>query len=120
MKKNSAAVAPGRRGGLKGGLARAARLTPAQRSASASKAVRARWTKAGKTVASKELLPDATPDTSDRRLASLLMQLRASTDLAEVRELSDKIERVVFHESPVAKLEAIERFPYGRIAVADS
>jgi hypothetical protein len=41
--KDAAAVALGRRGGLKGGKARAAKLTPAQRSESARKAVRARW-----------------------------------------------------------------------------
>jgi len=41
--KNPAAVALGRLGGLKGGKARAARLTPEERSASARKAVLARW-----------------------------------------------------------------------------
>jgi hypothetical protein len=41
--KNPAAVALGRRGGLKGGKARAAKLSDAQRSASASKAAKARW-----------------------------------------------------------------------------
>ena len=43
--KNAAAVALGRRGGLKGGKARAARLSPEQRRASAVKAARARWDK---------------------------------------------------------------------------
>jgi hypothetical protein len=41
--KNPAAVALGRLGGLKGGKARAAKLTPEQRSEAARKAVRARW-----------------------------------------------------------------------------
>lgn len=41
--KDPAAVSLGRRGGLKGGVARAAKMTPAERSASASKAARARW-----------------------------------------------------------------------------
>jgi len=41
--KDPAAVALGRRGGLKGGKARAAKLTPAQRSAIARKAAAARW-----------------------------------------------------------------------------
>jgi hypothetical protein len=45
-KKNPHAVALGRKGGLKGGLARAANLTPEERSASARKAVQARWKKA--------------------------------------------------------------------------
>jgi len=43
--KNPAAVALGRLGGLKGGPARRDKLTPEERSASASKAARARWAK---------------------------------------------------------------------------
>lgn len=43
--KNSAAVELGRRGGLKGGKARAAKLTPEQRSEIARKAAAARWGK---------------------------------------------------------------------------
>ena len=41
--KDPLAVALGRRGGLKGGKARAAKMTPAQRSEAARKAARARW-----------------------------------------------------------------------------
>lgn len=41
--KDPAAVALGRRGGLKGGKARAAKMTPEQRSAAAKKAAEARW-----------------------------------------------------------------------------
>jgi len=41
--KNPFAVALGRRGGLKGGPARAAKMTQKQRSESAKKAARARW-----------------------------------------------------------------------------
>lgn len=41
--KNPFAVALGRRGGLKGGPARAAKLSPKQLSDSAKKAARARW-----------------------------------------------------------------------------
>ena len=41
--KNLAAVALGRLGGLKGGKARAAKLTEEQRRAIAQKAARARW-----------------------------------------------------------------------------
>lgn len=44
--KNEAAVALGRLGGLKGGRARANKLTPGQRREIASKAARKRWTKA--------------------------------------------------------------------------
>lgn len=43
--KDPAAVALGRRGGLKGGKARAARLSPEERTAAARKAVQARWKK---------------------------------------------------------------------------
>ena len=43
--KNSAAVALGRLGGLKGGKARAKSLTKAQRSEIAKRAARARWKK---------------------------------------------------------------------------
>ncbi len=41
--KDPAAVSLGRRGGLKGGRARADKLTPEQRSAIARKAAAARW-----------------------------------------------------------------------------
>jgi hypothetical protein len=41
--KDPAAVELGRRGGLKGGKARAARMTPEERSAAARKAAQARW-----------------------------------------------------------------------------
>lgn len=44
--KNPAAVALGRLGGLKGGKARAAKLSPAKRKAIAKKAASARWKKA--------------------------------------------------------------------------
>jgi hypothetical protein len=43
--KNAAAVSLGRKGGLKGGKARAAALSPEKRKAIAKKAAKARWTK---------------------------------------------------------------------------
>ena len=43
--KNPAAVALGRLGGLKGGKARAAKLSKAKRAAIAKKAARSRWEK---------------------------------------------------------------------------
>jgi hypothetical protein len=43
--KDPAAVELGRRGGLKGGRARAAKLTAKQRSEAAKKAAQARWGK---------------------------------------------------------------------------
>ena len=45
-RKNPHAVALGRKGGKKGGLARAAKLTAEERSDIARKAVQARWKKA--------------------------------------------------------------------------
>lgn len=44
--KDPAAVALGRKGGLKGGKARAAKLTPEQRSEIARNAARVRWSQA--------------------------------------------------------------------------
>jgi hypothetical protein len=41
--KDPAAVALGRRGGLKGGKARAEKMTPKQRSDAAKRAAKARW-----------------------------------------------------------------------------
>jgi len=46
--KDPAAVALGRRGGLKGGKARAAKMTKGQRSESAKKAAQARWARLAK------------------------------------------------------------------------
>lgn len=43
--RDPAAVSLGRRGGLKGGKARAAKLSPTKRKAIAKKAAAARWTK---------------------------------------------------------------------------
>ena len=43
--KNPAAVELGRRGGKKDGTARAAKMTPEERSESARKAAKARWAK---------------------------------------------------------------------------
>ncbi len=43
--KNPAAVALGKLGGSKGGKARAAKMTPEERSESARKAAKARWEK---------------------------------------------------------------------------
>jgi hypothetical protein len=43
--KDPAAVELGRKGGLKGGRARAAKMTPEQRSEAARRAARARWSK---------------------------------------------------------------------------
>ncbi|MBZ5728174.1 MAG: hypothetical protein LAP87_24710 [Acidobacteriia bacterium] len=85
-KKNPAAVALGRKGGKKGGPARAARLTSEQRSESARKAVRARWAKA------KE-----GEGTSDQAVLTLLKRIKATDSPKEIRQLSNQLERVIFH-----------------------
>jgi hypothetical protein len=104
-KKDPAAVALGRKGGQKGGLARAAKLTPRQRSASARKAVQARWAKAkeGKNQAvakpsKMRTTPTSPIDTSDNAVLALLKRLKKASDRNEVRQLSDQLERVIFHK----------------------
>jgi hypothetical protein len=113
-KKNAAAVALGRKGGLKGGPARAARMTAEQRSESARNAVQARWAKAKnprspnkkhpikKLGGFRKQIGGAEPvmalDTSDSALAALLKRLKATVDPDEIRRLCDQVERVVFHK----------------------
>jgi hypothetical protein len=107
-RKNPAAVALGRKGGKKGGPARAAKLTNQERSESARKAGLARWAKvkgqngeimsATKNVANRDKAPAQKSDTSDQALVALLNRLRATVDPAEIRQLSDQIERIVFHK----------------------
>lgn len=99
--KNQAAVVLGRKGGKKGGPARAAILSAEQRSQSARKAVLARWAKAGKVTTKKGVTakPAIAPlDTSDNALRVLLRRLKTTVDRTEIRHLSDQIERVVFHK----------------------
>jgi len=119
-KKDPAAVALGRKGGKKGGLARAAKLTPAQRSESARKAVQARWAKAktkrsadyivnkGETADMKTFnefqIDEATSsavvrsDTSDHAFMSLLKRYKATNDPTEMDKISEQIERMIFHK----------------------
>jgi hypothetical protein len=98
MRKNPAAVALGRKGGLKGGKARAAGLTPEQRSSSARAAVTARWAKAGKASAAVIPYAEPKPDTSDATLRRLLARLRETDNADEIKVLAGQIERVVFHK----------------------
>jgi hypothetical protein len=107
-KKNPAAVALGRKGGKKGGPARAAKLTPEQRSESARKAVQARWDKKAKEgrdyIVVKRARMKTTPttssttDTSDNAVLGLLKRLKETDDQNEIRQLSDQLERVIFHK----------------------
>jgi hypothetical protein len=95
MVKNKAAVALGRRGGKKGGPARAAKLTAAERSESARKAVQARWAKVREERAAVES-PGA--EFSDAALLALLSRIKASNDPDEIRKLAAQVEQVVFHK----------------------
>jgi hypothetical protein len=106
-KKDPAAVALGRKGGKKGGPARAAKLTPKQRSESARKAVQARWAKAkegkdyivGKQKKIKTIpTASSTMDTSDDAVLRLLKRIKATNNQNEIRQLSDQLERAIFHK----------------------
>ena len=91
-RKDPAAVALGRKGGKKGGPARAAKLTPEQRSESARKAVRARWAK-GKTGTPAA----AVIDSSKKALHLCLKRIKAAKDENEIRRLTEELQRIVFH-----------------------
>jgi hypothetical protein len=102
--KDSTAVALGRKGGKKGGPARAAKLTPKQRSESARKAVQARWAKANEgrehavvKQAKTKTAPTAI-DTSDNAVLALLKQIKETNDQNEIRQLSNQLERTIFHK----------------------
>jgi hypothetical protein len=86
-KKVPAAVALGCKGGKKGGLARAAKLTQAQRSESARKAVQARWakTKAKRSADSAAARSGA----SDHAFMSLLKRYKATNGPIEMESLSE-------------------------------
>jgi hypothetical protein len=86
-KKNPAAVALGRKGGKKGGPARAAKLTPEQRSESARKAVQARWAKTNTPVL----------DTSKKALHLCLKRIKEAKNENELRRLTRELQRIVFH-----------------------
>ena len=108
-RKDPAAVALGRKGGKKGGPARAAKLTAEQRSESARKAVQARWAKAnnaGDDIVGKErrmgskrfsAVPVAV-NTSDHAALDILSRIKATKDLAEIKNLSAQLEQVIFHK----------------------
>ena len=89
--KKAAAVSHGRKGGMKGGPARAVKLTPEQRSGSSRK-------KLGGRKQIEKTAFTTTFDTSDNALAALLQRLKAAVDPNEIRRLSGQIERVVFHK----------------------
>ena len=115
--KDPAAVALGRKGGKKGGYARAASMTPKQRSESARKAVEARWARAaegsddkvvkktqpGKKFQLRKDLSEATPtaptlDTSRKALHLCLKRIKSATDENELHRLTEELQRIVFHK----------------------
>jgi hypothetical protein len=118
LRKNPAAVALGRKGGRKGGPARAATLTAEQRSASARKAVQARWAKSKegsdpkvvkRANVAKNLSPspkpikEATPPTaaanaSKKALHLCLKRIKEAKSEDEVRRLTEELQRIVFHK----------------------
>ncbi|MBZ5725850.1 MAG: hypothetical protein LAP87_12740 [Acidobacteriia bacterium] len=91
-KKDPAAVALGRKGGKKGGPARAAKLTPEQRSLSARKAVQARWAKGQVGSGNKTVL-----DTSKKALHLCLKRIKETRNQRELRRLTEELQRIVFH-----------------------
>jgi len=112
-KKDPAAVALGRKGGKKGGLARAAKLTPEQRSESARKAVQARWAKTktkdsdyivskgdkdGVRAFAEFQIDEATPaiDTSKKALYACLKRIKETNDENELLRLAEQLQRIVF------------------------
>jgi hypothetical protein len=117
-KKDPAAVALGRKGGKKGGPARAARLTPEQRSESSRKAVGARWakfraTKNNTNIADKgeedvqaikeftthAALPavPAVGDHSENAIHALVEHIKVADNQTERDRLTDQLNRVIFH-----------------------
>lgn len=104
-KKNPAAVALGRRGGKKGGAARAAKLTPEQRSESARKAVRARWAKVKKAAGHKRAGRSgvaagnsAGSSASDDAVRDLLRRIKTANDPIEIQRMSGQLEKLIFHK----------------------
>ncbi|MBZ5622383.1 MAG: hypothetical protein LAQ69_27170 [Acidobacteriia bacterium] len=109
--KDPAAVELGRKGGKKGGPARAAALTPEQRSASARKAVQARWAKPklgdghivskSKTVKTSGKFHNKRPETtlsafsvSKRALHACLKRIKDAKDDNELRRLTEELQNM--------------------------
>jgi hypothetical protein len=93
-RKNPAAVALGRKGGKKGGPARAAKLTPEQRSESARRAVQSRWAKSR--TKSKAAPPSPVLENSKKALHLCLKRIKDAKDENELRLLTEELQRIVF------------------------
>jgi len=94
-RKDPAAVALGRKGGKKGGPARAAKLTPEQRSESARKAVQSRWAKSKGVSNAAPAAPLF--ETSKKALHLCLKRIKDAKDENELRRLTEELQRIVFH-----------------------
>jgi hypothetical protein len=53
---------------------------------------------AKKNIATRKEASEQKNDTSDGALLTLLSRLKVTADPAEIRKLSDEIERIVFHK----------------------
>jgi hypothetical protein len=102
-KQNPAAVTLGRRGGNIGGPARAAKLTPEQRSESARKAVQARWAEGREGSDSKVLKRKKTDikpfDTSREALHLCLDRIKMAKNKDELYRLTQELQKIVFYRS---------------------
>ena len=96
-RKDPAAVALGRKGGKKGGPARAAKLTPEQRSESARRAVQARWGKNQGNQGNKAKPAPAAVDASKKALHLCLKRIKQAENQSELRRLTEELQRIVFH-----------------------
>ncbi len=103
-KKNPAAVALGRKGGKKGGAARAAKLTPEQRSESARKAVRARWAKVKNAAGDKFVRRPSNGagaaglSASDDAVRDLLRRIKTANNPTDIQRMSVQLEKLIFHK----------------------
>src|ERR1039457_7189663 len=90
--KDPPPCAGGGKGEKRGGPARAAKLTPEQRSESARKAVQARGSKAAPAA--------AVLDTSKKALHLCLKRIKDAKNESELRRLTEELQRIVFHKDP--------------------
>lgn len=79
---------PWAQGREKGGPARAAKLTPQQRSDSARKAVQVRWAKAS---------APAIPETSKKALHLCLRRIKEANSESDLRRLTQELQQILFH-----------------------
>lgn len=102
--KNQAAAEMGRRGGLKGGAMRAARMTPEERSTAARQAAAARWAKvAAERPSPKGEVQDETAETSGRTAKPFVFHLEPEEALL-ITEAKGSGGQQTLHRRLVAEL----------------